>query len=66
MEEKSSFDTGLYPGMVQDSMMGGCDSSSIRDRRGIYAGDISWIELENIMRISLANDVGCNRMRWSG
>eukprot|EP00957_Ditylum_brightwellii_P118937 9071070-Ditylum_brightwellii.AAC.1 len=49
MEEKSSFDVRLYPGIVWDSMMGGCDVSSIRDRRWIHVRDSSWIKLENIM-----------------
>eukprot|EP00957_Ditylum_brightwellii_P072520 5511526-Ditylum_brightwellii.AAC.1 len=66
MEEKSIFDTGFYSGIVWDSMMGGCDSNSIGDRRGIYVSDSSWIKLENIMRVSRANGVGCNWMRWSG
>eukprot|EP00957_Ditylum_brightwellii_P185053 14092585-Ditylum_brightwellii.AAC.1 len=65
MEEKSSFDTGLYPGIVWDSMMGGCDASSIGDRRGIYVGDSSWIKLESIMQVSQANGVGSNWVRWS-
>eukprot|EP00957_Ditylum_brightwellii_P165587 12605636-Ditylum_brightwellii.AAC.1 len=52
MVAKSSFDTGLYPGIVRDSMMGSCDASSIGDRRGIYVGDSTWIKLENIMRVS--------------
>eukprot|EP00957_Ditylum_brightwellii_P125977 9604779-Ditylum_brightwellii.AAC.1 len=58
MEEKNSFDTGLYPWIVRDSMMGGCDSSSIGDGRGIYVGDSSRIKLENIMQVSQANGVG--------
>eukprot|EP00957_Ditylum_brightwellii_P169480 12899446-Ditylum_brightwellii.AAC.1 len=65
MEEKSRFNTGLYPVIVWDSMMGGCDLSSIGDRRGIYVGDSSWIKLENIMQVSQVNGVGCNHMRWS-
>eukprot|EP00957_Ditylum_brightwellii_P069171 5252684-Ditylum_brightwellii.AAC.1 len=66
MEEKSIFDAGLYPGIVWDSTMGGCDASSIRDRRWIYVEDSSWIKLEDIMQVSQANGVGCNWMRWSG
>eukprot|EP00957_Ditylum_brightwellii_P006135 464406-Ditylum_brightwellii.AAC.1 len=66
MEEKSSFNIGLYPVIVWDSIMGGCNASSIRDRRGIYVSDSSWIKLENIMQVSQVNSVGCNWMRWSG
>eukprot|EP00957_Ditylum_brightwellii_P192989 14694373-Ditylum_brightwellii.AAC.1 len=65
MEEKSSFDAGLYSGIVWYSMMGGCNASSIRDRRWIYVGVSSWIKLEKIMRVSQANGVGCNWMRGS-